>query len=241
MRDYYSDLFDAKPVQPRQPSAWKLAASVKAMAKGIMNTRRVALCSLADSRLPPAHRAPAALDLDSQIAAVRSYFPDVWGAEALFWALDLLERPIPRDHGGPGVQLPKDLRAELFVGYCRHRASDVLKGIAITKDANRWLSSRINTLRQVQNIIPEPLEQLRTKESRERLAVNYVERVVRLRDAATDSGKQQVPPIHLWNMCRQPVEAWGMLPRLPKFRTKEGRDSFIESKIVRWHDPKWWE
>ncbi len=241
MRDYHSELFDAKPVQPRQPSPWKLAASVKTMAKAIMNTRRITLCSLADSRLPPARRQTAALDLDSQIAAIRSYFDGVQGAYALDWALDLLERPIPRDHGGPGVQLPKDLRAELFVGYCRRRAPDVLKGIAITKDANRWLSSRISTLRQVQNIIPEPLEQLRTKESRERLAVNYVERVVRLRDAATDSGKQQVPPIHLWNMCRQPVEAWGMLPSLRKFRTKQSRDSFIESKIVRWLDPKWWE
>ncbi|ORJ17022.1 hypothetical protein A7D03_10565 [Aeromonas salmonicida] len=211
------------------------------MAKAIMNARRVALCSLADSRLPPAHRAPAALDLDSQIAAIRSYFAGIHGAYALDWALDLLARPIPRVNGGPGVQLPKDLCAELFVGYCRRRAPDVLKGVAICYDANRWLSSRITTLRQVQNVIPEPLEQLRTKESRERLAVNYVERVVRLRDAATDSGKRQVPPIHLWNMCRQPVEAWGMLPRLPRFRTAEGRDSFIVSRLIRWLDPKWWE
>ncbi|RKJ84386.1 replication endonuclease [Aeromonas veronii] len=241
MRDYHAELFDAKPVQPRQPSPWKLAASVKAMAKAIMNTRRVTLCCLADSRLPPARRAPSALDLDSQIAAIRSYFSEIQGAYALDWALDLLTRPIPRANGGPGIQLPKDLRAELFVGYCRRRAPDALKGIAITKDANRWLSSRINTLRQVQNVIPEPLEQLRTKESRERLAVNYVERVVRLRDAATDSGKQLVPPLHLWNMCKQPVDAWGMLPRLPKFRTTEGRDSFIVSRLIRWLDPKWWE
>ncbi len=236
-----ASLFDAKPVQPRQPSAWKLAASVKTMAKSIMNTRRVALCSLADSRLPPARRAPSALDLDSQIAAIRSYFAGVHGAYALDWALDLLARPIPRANGGPGVELPKDLCAELFVGYCRRRAPDVLKGVAITKDANRWLSSRINTLRQVQNVIPEPLDHLRTKESRDRLAVNYVERVVRLRDVATDSGKQQVPPLHLWNMCGQPVDAWGMLPRLPKFRTAQGRDDFIAYHLIRWLDPKWWE
>ncbi|KAJ8740027.1 replication endonuclease [Aeromonas veronii] len=206
-----------------------------------MNTRRVALCSLADSRLPPARRAPSALDLDSQIAAIRSYFAGIHGAYAMDWALDLLARPIPRANGGPGVELPKDLCAELFVGYCRRRAPDVLKGVVITKDANRWLSSRINTLRQVQNVIPEPLEQLRTKESRDRLAINYVERVVRLRDAATDSGKQQVPPLHLWNMCGQPVDAWGMLPRLPKFRTPQGRDDFIAYHLIRWLDPKWWE
>ncbi len=240
MRDYYGELFDAKPIPPRQPAAWKLAAAVKAQAKSIMNTRRVALCSLAHSRLPPARRPTAVLDLDSQIAAIRSYFDGIQGAYALDWALDLLDRPIPRAGGGPGVQLPKDLRAELFVGYCRHRAPDVLKGIAITKEANRWLSSRINTLRQVQNVIPEPLEQLRTKESRECLAVNYAERVIRLRNTVTDFGEQQVPPIRMWKVCCQPLDAWGILPRLPKFRTAESRDDFIAHHLVRWVDPKWW-
>ncbi|MEJ6103745.1 replication endonuclease [Aeromonas salmonicida] len=205
-----------------------------------MNTRRMALCSLAHSRLPPARRPSAALDLDSQIAAIRSYFDGIQGAYALDWALDLLDRPIPRAGGGSGVQLPKDLRAELFVGYCRRRAPDVLKGVAITQEANRWLSSRINTLRQVQNVIPDPLEQLRTKESRECLAVNYAERVIRLLNAATNFGDQQVPPLHLWNMCKQPVDAWGMLPRLPKFRTAASRDDFITHHLARWRDPKWW-
>ncbi|WP_338882091.1 replication endonuclease [Aeromonas hydrophila] len=236
----HPDLFDAKPISPRQPAAWKLAAAVKAQAKSIMNTRRMALCSLAHSRLPPARRPTAALDLDSQIAAIRSYFDGIQGAYALDWALDLLDRPIPRASGGSGVQLPKDLRAELFVGYCRRRAPDVLKGVAITKEANRWLSSRITTLRQVQNVIPEPLEQLRTKESRECLAVNYADRVIRLLNAATDFGDQQVPPIHLWNMCKQPVDAWGMLPRLPRFRTAASRDDFITHHLARWLDPKWW-
>lgn len=236
----HPDLFDAKPISPRQPAAWKLAAAVKAQAKSIMNTRRMALCSLAHSRLPPARRPSAALDLDSQIAAIRSYFDGSQGAYALDWALDLLDRPIPRAGGGSGVQLPKDLRAELFVGYCRRRAPDVLKGVAITQEANRWLSSRIHTLRQVQNVIPEPLEQLRTKESRECLAVNYAERVIRLLNAATDFGDQQVPPLHLWNMCKQPVDAWGMLPRLPRFRTAASRDDFITHHLARWLDPKWW-
>lgn len=240
MRDYYAELFEAKPISPRQPAAWKLAAAVKAQAKSIMNTRRVALCSLAHSRLPPARRPTAALDLDSQIAAIRSYFDGVQGAYALDWALDLLDRPIPRAGGGSGVQLPKDLRAELFVGYCRHRAPDVLQGVAITKEANRWLSSRITTLRQVQNVIPEPLEQLRTKESRECLAVNYAERVIRLLNATTNFGAEQVPPLHLWNMCKQPIDAWGMLPRLPKFRTAASLDDFITHHLARWLDPKWW-
>lgn len=236
----HPDLFDAKPISPRQPAAWKLAAAVKAQAKSIMNTRRMALCSLAHSRLPPARRPSAALDLDSQIAAIRSYFDGIQGAYALDWALDLLDRPIPRAGGGSGVQLPKDLRAELFVGYCRRRAPDVLKGVAITQEANRWLSSRIHTLRQVQNVIPEPLEQLRTKESRECLAVNYAERVIRLLNAATNFGDQQVPPLHLWNMCKQPVDAWGMLPHLPRFRTAASRDDFITHHLARWREPTWW-
>ncbi|WP_346208959.1 replication endonuclease [Aeromonas salmonicida] len=240
MRDYYAELFDAKPIPSRQPAAWKLAAAVKAQAKSIMNTRRVALCSLAHSRLPPARRPTAALDLDSQITAIRSYFTGIQGAYALDWALDLLDRHIPRAGGGSGVELPKDLRTELFVGYCRRRAPDVLKGVAITKEANRWLSSRINTLRQVQNVIPEPLEHLRTKESRERLAVNYVERVTRLFNAITDFGAEQVPAHRLWKACRQPLAAWGMLPRLPRFRTTASRDDFITHHLIRWLDPKWW-
>lgn len=240
MRDYHAELFDAKPIPHRQPAAWKLAAAVKAQAKGIMNTRRVSLCSLAHSRLPPARRPAAALDIDSQVEAIRSYFPGIQGAYALDWALDLLDRPITRVGGGSGVQLPKDLCAELFVGYCRRRASDVITGVAITKEANRWLSSRITTLRQVQNVIPEPLDALRSKESRERLAVNYAERVTRLFNAITDFGAEQVPAIRLWKACRQPLATWGMLPSLPRFRTAENRDTFIAHHLIRWLDPKWW-
>ncbi|WP_165576261.1 replication endonuclease [Aeromonas bestiarum] len=205
-----------------------------------MNTRRVALCSLAHSRLPPARRPTAALDIDSQAAAIRSYFVGIQGAYDLDWALDLLGRPVPRENGGPGVQLPKNLQTNLFIGYCRRRAPDVLKGVAITKEANCWLSRRINTLRQVQNVIPEPLETLRTKESRECLAINYVERFHRLFHAITDSDTKQVPALRLWHGCSQPLAAWGMLPRLPKFRTAEGRDNFIAYHLIRWGDPKWW-
>ncbi|MGL6527884.1 replication endonuclease [Aeromonas hydrophila] len=241
MRDYHAELFDAKPVSPRQPAAWKLAASTKAMARRIMACRRVSLCPLDASRLPAARRRELASgDINTRVEAIKSYFVGIPGAYALDWAFDLLERPIPRENGGPGVQLPGDLIAELFVGYCARRAPDVLKGVAICYDANRWLSSRITTLRQVQNVIPEPLEALRTKESRERLAVNYAERVTRLCNAITDFGAEQVPPLRLWYACRQPLAAWGMLPRLPRFRTAASRDDFITHHLIRWLDPKWW-
>lgn len=237
----HPDLFDAKPISPRQPAAWKLAASTKAMARRIMACRRVSLCPLDASRLPAARRRELASgDINTRVNAIRSYFVGIPGAYALDWALDLLERPIPRENGGPGVQLPADLIAELFVGYCVRRAPDVLKGVAICYDANRWLSSRITTLRQVQNVIPEPLEALRTKESRERLAVNYSERVTRLCNAITDFGAEQVPPLRLWYACHQPLAAWGMLPRLPRFRTAASRDDFIHHHLIRWLDPKWW-
>lgn len=237
----HPDLFDAKPISPRQPAAWKLAASTKAMARRIMACRRVSLCPLDASRLPAARRRElAGGDINTRVEAIKSYFVGIPGAYALDWALDLLERPIPRENGGSGVQLPGDLIAELFVGYCARRAPDVLKGVAICYDANRWLSSRITTLRQVQNVIPEPLEALRTKESRERLAVNYAERVTRLCNAITDFGAEQVPPLRLWYACRQPLAAWGMLPRLPRFRTAANRDDFIHHHLIRWLDPKWW-
>jgi hypothetical protein len=241
MRDYYTELFDAKPIPPRQPAAWKLAVSTKAMARRIMACRRVSLYPLSAARLPAARRAEfTGGDIDTRIETIKSYFVGITGAYALDWALDLLDRPIPREGGGPGVQLPNDLVAELFVGYCIRRAPDVLKGVAICQDANRWLSSRITTLRQVQNAIPEPLESLRTKEDRERLAVNYVERVMRLFNASTDFGDQQVPALRLWKVCSQPLAAWGLLPRLPKFKTAETRDAFIAAHLVRWIDPKWW-
>ena len=237
----HPELFEAKPIQPRQPAAWKLAASTKAMARRIMACRRVSLCPLEASRLPAAQRRElAGGDIDTRVKAIKSYFVGIPGAYALDWALDLLERPIPRENGGPGVQLPGDLIAELFVGYCIRRAPDLLKGVAICYDANRWLSSRITTLRQVQNVIPEPLDALRTKESRERLAVNYAERVTRLFNAITDFGAEQVPAIRLWKACRQPLATWGMLPRLPRFRTAESRDTFIAHHLIRWLDPKWW-
>ncbi|MGY4028468.1 hypothetical protein ACW5WQ_21430, partial [Aeromonas rivuli] len=237
MRDYHAELFDAKPIVTRQPSAWKLAASLKAMARRIMACRRVSLYPLEASRLPAARRKALAVPIDE---AIKTYFVGIPGALALDRALDLLERPIPREGGGPGVSLPADLMAELFVGYCLRRAPDVLKGVTICYEANRWLTGRITTLRQVQNVIPEPLDALRTKESRERLAVNYVERVMRLLNATTDFGDQQVLALRLWKVCSQPLAAWGLLPRLPKFKTAETRDNFIAAHLVRWIDVKWW-
>ncbi|WP_172442904.1 hypothetical protein, partial [Aeromonas dhakensis] len=119
----HPNLFDAKPISPRQPAAWKLAASTKAMARRIMACRRVSLCPLDASRLPAARRRElAGGDINTRVEAIKSYFVGIPGAYALDWALDLLERPIPRENGGSGVQLPGDLIAELFVGYCARRA-----------------------------------------------------------------------------------------------------------------------
>lgn len=229
----------------REQSAGKLAASVKAMGRRLLGARRLTFCPLNEARLPPARRGKSGLSIEE---AIKSYFGgtqgsyglDIQGAYALDWALNLLELPISREQGGRRVQLPNELMAELFAGYCVRRVPDVLKGETICRDANRWLSSRITTLRQVQTAIPEPLEELRTKESRERLAVNYTERVLRLLNAMTDFGEKQVPPIRLWHGCSQPLKAWGMLPDLPKFKSEDRRDNFIASHLARWIDAKWW-
>jgi hypothetical protein len=238
MRDYHAELFDAKPIPPRQPAAWKLAVSVKAMAKRITNCRRVSLYPIDAARLPASKRSEYAGAVDE---AIKTYFVGIQGAYALDWALELLERPIPREGGGPGVQLPDDLQAELFVGYCRRRATDVLKGVEICFDANRWLSSRIDTLRKVQNAIPESIDKLRTKDGRERLAAYYVEQVTRLSSAVFDAGLDRRSAIErTWAVCRHPLAAWGLLPTMPKFNTEEARDTFLEYHLQRWHNQGWW-
>lgn len=56
------------------------------------------------------------------------------------------------------------------------RLPAILKGIAC-KDANLWLSDRVKVFRQVQADLPEPLNLLQHKDRREKLAMNYVERV----------------------------------------------------------------
>lgn len=238
---HHPELFDAKPIQPRQPAAWKLAVSTKAMARRIMACRHASLYPLDAARLPAARRKElSGGDIDARVKTIKSYFVGIPGAYALDWALNLLEMPVHREHGGPRVQLPDELMAELFTGYCIRRAPDAIKGVTICHDANRWLSSRVNTLRMVQNAIPEPLAELRRKESRERLAVNYTERVLRLLNSMTDFARQQVPAITLWRVCGQPLRAWGMLPTLPKFKSAETRDAFIAHHLARWIDAKWW-
>ena len=228
---------DEKRLPRREQSAGKLAASVKAMGRRLLTARRTTFYPLDEARLPPARRGKSGLSIEE---AIKSYFVGTQGAYDLDWALNLLELPISREQGGRRVQLPNELMAELFAGYCVRRVPDVLKGEDICRDANRWLSSRIATLRQVQTDIPEPLEELRTKERRERLAVNYTERVLRLLNAMTDFGEKQVPAIRLWHGCSQPLKAWGMLPDLPKFKTTDRRDDFIEYHLKRWIDAKWW-
>ncbi len=169
---------------------------------------------------------------------IRSYFIGIPGAYDLDWALDLLMFSVKRGQGG-SVQLADELVGELFVGYCVRRVPAILKGVTC-KEANLWLCDRVKVLRQVQADLPEPLEQLQHKDRREKLAADYVERVQRLLDAATNGQADTMPATYLWRVCGQPLKPWGFLPTLPRFKSTEARDTFIAAHLIRWLDPQWW-
>ncbi|MDH0137591.1 replication endonuclease [Aeromonas caviae] len=218
----------------RKPSADVLRTRLLRMVH-ILQIGMCPLYSLDDARKPPQqrdHHAPASEE------TIRSYFIGIPGAYDLDWALDLLMFSLKRGQGG-SVQLTDALIGELFTGYCARRAPTILKG-ATCKDANLWLCDRVKVLRQVQADLPEPLEQLQHKDRREKLAVDYVERVQRLLDAATNGQADTMPATYLWRVCGQPLKPWGFLPTLPAFKSTEARDTFIAAHLIRWLDPQWW-
>ncbi|NKD14524.1 replication endonuclease [Aeromonas caviae] len=218
----------------RKPSAAVLRTRLLRMVH-ILQIGMRPLYSLDDARKPPQqrdHHAPASEE------TIRSYFIGIPGAYDLDWALDLLMFSLKRGQGG-SVQLTDALIGELFTGYCARRAPTILKG-ATCKDANLWLCDRVKVLRQVQADLPEPLEQLQHKDRREKLAVDYVERVQRLLDAATNGQADTMPATYLWRVCGQPLKPWGFLPTLPAFKSTEARDTFIAAHLIRWLDPQWW-
>ena len=218
----------------RKPSAAALRSWVTRLTH-ILRAQRQPLYPLGDAKRSPRqreHHTPASEE------TIRSYFIGIPGAYDLDWALDLLMFSVKRDQGG-SVQLPDELIGELFIGYCVRRVPAVLKGVTC-KDANLWLSDRVKVFRQVQADLPEPLEQLQHKDRRELLAMNYVERVQRLLDMATNGHANTVPATYLWRVCGQPLKPWGFLPVLPCFKSTEARDTFIAAHLIRWLDPQWW-
>ncbi|MCH7349420.1 replication endonuclease [Aeromonas sp. MR7] len=218
----------------RNQSAAVLRARVKKMTH-ILQLQLRPLCPLEEARKPASQRDRNASASEDTI---RSYFKDRLGVYDLDWALDLLMFSVKRGQGG-SVQLADELVGELFVGYCVRRVPAILKGITC-KEANLWLCDRVKVLRQVQADLPEPLEQLQHKDRREKLAVDYVERVQRLLDAATNGQADTMPATYLWRVCGQPLKPWGFLPTLPRFKSTEARDTFIAAHLIRWLDPQWW-
>ncbi|MGY3895139.1 replication endonuclease [Aeromonas enterica] len=218
----------------RNQSAAILRARVKKMTH-ILQLQLRPLYPLDEARKPARQRnrhAPASED------TIRSYFKDWLGVYDLDWALDLLMFSVKRGQGG-SVQLADELVGELFVGYCVRRVPAILKGISC-KEANLWLCDRVKVLRQVQADLPEPLEQLQHKDRRDKLAVDYAERVWRLLDASTNGQTGTMPATYLWRVCGQPLKPWGFLPTLPRFKSTEARDTFIAAQLIRWLDPQWW-
>ncbi len=226
----------------RNQSAAILQARVRKMSR-ILQLQLRPLYPLDDARKPVNqrnHKAAASQE------AIRSYFQDGHGAYFqngrgvydLDWALDLLMFSVKREQGG-SVQLADELVGELFTGYCARRAPAMLKDTSC-RDANIWLCDRVRVLRQVQEDIPEPLEQLQHKDRREKLAADYAERVWFLLDAATHGQTEPMPATYLWRLCGQPLKPWGFLPALPRFNSTDARDTFIAANIIRWLDPQWW-
>lgn len=227
--------FASKGQRRRQPSAAILRANLKRMV-AILRQQRQPFYPLDMARIPASQRT---ITTPADEESIRSYFKAGRGVYDLDWALDLLMFSIQRGQGG-AVQLPDELIGELFAGYCARRVPDVLKRVSC-KAANLWLLDRVKVFRQVQADLPERLELLQRKERREQLAMNYVERVQRLLDIATNGNTHQVPATYLWRVCGQPLKPWGFLPLLPSFKSAERRDTFIAAHLIRWLDPQWWE
>ncbi|MGL6048929.1 MAG: replication endonuclease, partial [Aeromonas salmonicida] len=156
---------------------------------------------------------------DSFIGAVGEY--------DLVWAVQLLD----------GFSMP--LTQTLFKQYIRRRKGGTARK---ARDANIWLSERVRWIRELVLAIPVDAQQLRDDEGRKRVAHSFANQCAAIwKNIEQNSTAGELDLLATWEAIKQPADQWHFIGKIPKFQTKEARDNWILSVMVRLLSAKWWE
>ncbi|EOD56736.1 phage replication initiation protein A [Aeromonas molluscorum 848] len=206
----------------------KTGPAAKAGHFGFAITR---LPSAAHGQLPLSKKA-----LRSRIESLSNSMPGINLADSfigsvgeydLVWAVQLLD----------GFSMP--LTLTLFKQYMRRRKGGTAKK---ARTANIWLSERVRWIRALVQAIPVDAQHMRDDEGRKRVAHQFANMTAAIwKNIEQNSAAGELDLMATWEAIKQPADQWEFIGKIPKFKTKEARDSWILSVMVRLLSAKWWE
>ncbi len=191
------------------------------------------------SRLPSAAHGQLPLSkkaLRSRIESLSNSMPGINLADSfigsvgeydLVWAVQLLD----------GFSMP--LTMTLFKQYMRRRKGGTARK---ARDANIWLRDRVKWIRALVQAIPVDAQQLRDDDGRKRVAQQFANMTAAIwKNIEQNSTAGELDLMATWDAIKQPADQWGFIGKMPDFKTKEARDNWILSVMVRLLSAKWWE
>lgn len=191
------------------------------------------------SRLPPPKRNQLPLSkktLKARIDALANAMPGTKletafvgapGESDLVWAVQLLD--------GLSMQFTQ----VLFKQYVRRRKDGTTRNC---RSANIWLRERVKWVRSLVMALPVDAQHLRDDDGRKRVAHQFANQTAAIwKNIEQNSTPGELDLMETWEAIKQPADQWAFIGKMPKFKTREARDNWILSVIVRLLSAKWWE
>ncbi|ATM01237.1 replication protein [Aeromonas sp. CA23] len=149
------------------------------------------------------------------------------GESDLVWAVQLLD--------GLSMQFTQ----VLFKQYVRRRKDGTTRNC---RSANIWLRERVKWVRSLVMALPVDAQHLRDDDGRKRVAHQFANQTAAIwKNIEQNTHAGELDLMETWEVIKQPADQWGFVVKMPDFKTKEARDNWILSVMVRLLSAKWWE
>ena len=149
------------------------------------------------------------------------------GESDLVWAVQLLD--------GLSMQFTQ----VLFKQYVRRRKDGTTRNC---RSANIWLRERVKWVRSLVMALPVDAQHLRDDDGRKRVAHQFANQTAAIwKNIEQNSTAGELDLMETWESIKQPADQWGFIGKMPDFKTREARDNWILSVMVRLLSAKWWE
>ncbi|GKQ98881.1 replication endonuclease [Aeromonas hydrophila] len=149
------------------------------------------------------------------------------GESDLVWAVQLLD--------GLSIQFTQ----VLFKQYVRRRKDGTTRNC---RSANIWLRERVKWVRSLVMALPVDAHHLRDDDGRKRAAHQFANQTAAIwKNIEQNATAGELDLMETWEAIKQPADQWGFVGKMPEFKTKEARDNWIMSVMVRLLSAKWWE
>ena len=149
------------------------------------------------------------------------------GESDLVWAVQLLD--------GLSMQFTQ----VLFKQYVRRRKDGTARNC---RSANIWLRERVKWVRSLVMALPVDAHHLRDDDGRKRVAHQFANQTAAIwKNIEQNATAGELDLMETWEAIKQPADQWGFIGKMPDFKTREARDNWILSVMVRLLSAKWWE